>query len=189
MKQTLIILALCFFITPTYAQKKATTEDGQIVILLDDGTWQLSREVKPIASLEKKGDCDFKTNQKDEFTGAQEVMLASKEIAKDLYCTLLSVNKVKAFFLNYVEDLGCLSSDSYIIFKFTDGSTLKMLNTNRDIDCGEGISFQGIIKKDEMDQLSKKEIEKIRLSYTDAVRDLDVTDKTHFIFGLACLLL
>ena len=183
MKTVITLFLVTIYIT-AFSQKKATDEDGKAVILNRDGTW----EYLEIEKLPTKGDCKFDTNEVDEFTGNQTVVLSPLRIAKNLLATPLRVADSEALFLKYHFDIGCLSDEAYAIFKFIDDSTLK-IHHDGDIDCGSGVTFISyLLDNDALNILSSKPIAKVRLVYSEGGADLDITDSNALIDGLNCVL-
>ena len=76
--------------------------------------------------------------------------------------------------LKYTKDLGCITSDSYVTFKFKDGST-KTFNHAGDEDCSENPVFM-IDVKTYKDIFWASDIAMIRLSYSEYYADLGVSN-------------
>jgi len=83
------------------------------------------------------------------------------------------------YYLNLFYDgaLGCVNVESFIIIKFADASTLKLMNVAKE-DCG-GAPMLKIDLSSNMSILKVRDIEKIRISMSDAQADITLSDKMY----------
>ena len=114
-------------------------------------------------------------NETDEFTGAVKKITKSYTIAKGVSKLKIAVGQVDAllaFYLTPSLDLGCGGSRSnYVIFKFTDGTTVKYSEDVADIDCGDNATSIYVADKTDIEG---KTIEKIRFSQSESYDDCTV---------------
>jgi hypothetical protein len=79
--------------------------------------------------------------------------------------------------LTYSKDLGCINSDSYIIFKFKDGSTKQVSHSGAD-DCAETPTFLVDVTTIK-DLFWANEVSMVRLSYSEYFTDLGVSHSAY----------
>lgn len=183
MKTVITLFLVTVYIT-AFSQKKATDEEGKPVILNEDGTWVYVETKK----LPSKGDCRYDTNEVDEFTGNQTVVLSPLKLSRNLFATPLRVSDSEALFLKYSLDIGCVTDEAYALFKFIDGSTLK-INHDADIDCGSAVTFISyLLDNDALNVLSTKPVSKLRIVYSEGSNDFDISDSNMLIDGFRCVL-
>ena len=118
---------------------------------------------------------ELSKNEVDDFTGKVKKFTKYYNVGKGKVGTIkVSIARLdKTYFMKIktTADLGCAGArDNYVIFKFTDGSTLKLDNDVSDVDCAYSSPSFYIIDAD--GQLATKTIEMIRFRqskfYTDA---------------------
>lgn len=126
------------------------------------------------------GQCSYSENKIDEFTGDTVKTTKLNKIAWGTR-VLFSRTKTKdmvAIFLIYQGQIGCVTEQSYITFKYTDGTTETVYHMG-DIECATP-SFRGFVS-------TSKQVEKIRIRFTDS-RDIVVKKKDFLIDGIGCIL-
>jgi hypothetical protein len=79
--------------------------------------------------------------------------------------------------LTYAKDLGCINADSYVIFKFKDGSTKQFIHSGSD-DCAETPTFIVDVTTYK-DIFWANELSMIRLSYSEYFTDLGVSHNAY----------
>ena len=140
-----------------------------------------------LCSIAFAQDCKYKVNEVDDFTGSVKKITKFEPVGKSdvgiLKASVIRVGEVYAVTFQFSADLECLSSDSYALVKFTDGTTLN-INNIASIDCGDNPTFIGSITKDSF--LRSKTIDKIRLKY-DYYTDVLITNQSFLIEGLKCV--
>ena len=118
---------------------------------------------------------DLSTNEVDDFTGDVKKFTKYYNIGKsDVGLIKASIARLgNTYFLKVksTTDLGCSgAAGNYIIFKFTDGTILKLDDDVSDIECADGSPSFYIIKAEGV--LASKTIQMIRFRqsqyYTDA---------------------
>lgn len=116
-------------------------------------------------------------NEVDEFTGEVKRITERYKVAEGVTEVSIQVGRINESYFIFVSpsrDLGCSgASGNYIIFKFTDGTTLK-LNDSADIDCGDANSSLFVFQPS---QFEGKTIEKIRLQQSKFYDDCEWTKK------------
>lgn len=121
--------------------------------------------------------CEYRVNEVDEFTGNVKKIIKSEKIAPRLTSYLARIGDLTAIYFWALDDLGCVSSRSYVILKYTDGTTEEIKHVTG-IDCGSP-TFTGVIE-------TGKAVEKIRLHF-DTTQDYVVKDQDFIINGLECV--
>lgn len=196
MKKITTTLFLVFaMVTLTFAQnQEATTTDGKKVILKPDGTWKyLEIETKKVETPKSDidlSDCKYWKNEVDEFTGDVKKYTKSQKIGKSKYSylnmELRRFDDSYLIFARYTGDLGCVSSDSYIMIKLQNGETVKIINFG-DVDCGENAPMYFDLSKDNFNTLLQSPVDKIRVSGTEYYADIDMLKPNFFIDYLKCI--
>lgn len=173
--------------------QEATTNDGKKVILKNDGTWEYAaKEVKAeiIKSDVDLSDCKYWKNEVDEFTGDVKKYTKSQRIGKSKYyylnMELRRFDDSYLIFARYTGDLGCVSSDSYIMVKLENGETIKLINFG-DIDCGDNAPMYFDLSKENFNKLINSPVDKIRVSGTEYYADIDMLKPKFFIDYLKCI--
>jgi|DEB0MinimDraft_3_1074331.scaffolds.fasta_scaffold02335_5 hypothetical protein len=119
----------------------------------------------------------LRINEVDDFTGDSKKATTFEQVGYNvtkLKFSFISINETRALFA-YVTggDLGCCgTSDSYIFFKFTDGTTMKVEDSG-DIDCDETCQSLYIFNDIQWLSLTSKSVEKIRVGHSDLYDDID----------------
>ena len=189
MKNILLII-LCVFTTQLFSQSiNGITEEGKKVILNQDGTWLY--DTSNNKNTKSNSDCKYWKNEVDEFTGDVKMFTKGKIIGKNKIKTsfkmeLRRVNDNYYIYGKYYGDLGCVTSDSYMIIKLLNGETIKLMNFG-DIDCGD-MSLFFFLKQETLDQVLKSPIEKIRIQGTEYYTDIDnMKLPNYFIDEFPCI--
>lgn len=196
MKKIAATLFLLFgMLALTFAQhQEAVTTEGKKVLLKSDGTWEYieteSTEVKTPNSDVDLSDCKYWKDEIDEFTGTVKKYTKSQKIGKSTYSHLnMELRRFDdTYFIvaTYSGDLGCVSSDSYIIIKLKSGETIKLINFG-DIDCGDNASMFFDLSQDDFDKLLQSPVDKIRVSGTEYYSDIDMLKPNFFVDYLKCI--
>jgi len=121
--------------------------------------------------------CEYSENKIDEFTGDTVKVTKPNKIAWGTRVTFYKMDNKVAIGLLYQGQIGCVTSKSYVIFKYVDGTT-ETIHHVADINC-QYPSFIGFVE-------TSKQVEKIRIRF-DSTRDIDVKDKDFLIDGIACV--
>ncbi len=193
-KFTTTFIMLLASIALIYGQnQEATTNDGKKVTLKNDGTWEYAaKEVKAeiIKSDVDLSDCKYWKNEVDEFTGDVKKYTKSQRIGKSKYyylnMELRRFDDSYLIFARYTGDLGCVSSDSYIMVKLENGETIKLINFG-DIDCGDNAPMYFDLSKENFNKLINSPVDKIRVSGTEYYADIDMLKPKFFIDYLKCI--
>ena len=118
---------------------------------------------------------DLSTNEVDSFTGNIKKFTKYYNIGKGnvglIKASIARLDNTYFLKIKSTSDLGCSgANDNYVIFKFTDGTTLKLDDDISDIECANSSPSFYIIKAEGV--LASKTIEMIRFRqskyYTDA---------------------
>jgi hypothetical protein len=118
-------------------------------------------------------ECEYEKNEIDEFTGEKSVVTKVMKIGTNLNMNASKLNGAILLKFQYIGLLGCSNIDSHIILKFMDGTTLKMANAAKE-DCGENPFITADVTK-LVSKLKVKNIEKIRVVYSDGQADIEVS--------------
>ena len=115
---------------------------------------------------------NLRVNEVDEFTGLTRKVTNFYEVAKNVGKLSVSAYHIGDSYGIYcfsTSDLGCSGAiGNYIIFKFTDGTTLTLDDDIADIDCGDrAISIYELNPS----SIEGKTIEKIRVSMSEYYDD------------------
>ncbi len=195
MKKITITLIMFFAsIALTFGQnQEATTNDGKKVILKNDGTWEYTvkeEKVEKTTSDVDLSDCKYWKNEVDEFTGDVKKYTKSQKIGKSKYSflnmELRRFNDSYLIYARYTGDLGCVSSDSYIMIKLKNGETIKLINFG-DIDCGDNAPMYFYLSKENFKKLLQSPVDKIRVRGTKYYSDIDMLKPNFFIDYLKCI--
>lgn len=219
MKKITTTLFLVFaMVTLTFAQnQEATTADGKKVILKPDGTWEyVETETKEIETPTPNGDCSYRTNEVDEFTGKKKLVLneqdfinyTSEELKKyykkkdyvkcQVYAAKVEETKVAYFYWTLqtkeaYKYFGSIARDSKIMVKFQDGETIELNFSKSDVgdtkyDYGyTTYSSYVILDEESIKVLKTKPIEKVRMYWSKGYEDYPVSDANLFINQLLCI--
>ena len=191
-KLTTTLIIIIASLTLTFGQnQEATTKDGKKVILKPDGTWEYTQEKieKPNSNVDLS-DCKYWKNEVDEFTGTVKKYTKSQIIGKSKYFYLnMELRRFDDSYLiyaRYTGDLGCVSSDSYIMIKLKNGETIKLINFGK-IDCGDNAQMYFDLSKENFNKLLQSPVDKIRVSGTEYYADIDMLKPNFFIDYLKCI--
>jgi len=121
--------------------------------------------------------CEYEKNEVDEFTGEKTVLTKKVSLGNQLSGQLQLLNENYYLNLFYDGPLGCVNVESFIIIKFADASTLKLMNVAKE-DCG-GAPKMKIDLSSNLSILKVRDIEKIRISMSDAQADITLSDKEY----------
>lgn len=124
--------------TVVYSQQRATTSDGRVVILNENGTWKFEEEIgEPTAiSFTPEGKCEFWiTSKSDKVEGIdykinKETFFFSKNF-KNKNVGIGLVNSNGQINLRFYLSKGCLEEKSRIVFLFEDSTRLELTTSNK----------------------------------------------------------
>ena len=119
--------------------------------------------------------CEYEKNEVDEFTGDKTTITKTVQLADNLNAQVHHINGKTFLNIQYIGALGCANVESFIIIKFTDASTLKFMNLAKE-DCGDNPMLK-VELTEKMSIMKVRDIEKIRVSYSDAHADVTVADQ------------
>jgi hypothetical protein len=177
MKNIIVVLFLFGFINQGFSQTNATTENGEKVILNENGTWKYA-----ISKVDKQKDCDFSTSEKEKLVLNSQKIGGWGKFALNGY--LSNQGDSITFYCNYEGDLGTVDQNSYAIVKFEDNSTIELKGLNR-IDKSKTPVFIANIYDPYI--FSRKKVTKIKLFLSKNFSDIILSDKEFFIKSLKCL--
>lgn len=191
----LTALLICFC---SFSQTIVTTPKGEKVKLNTDGTWEyVESNVEPSSGNNSKRDslvgakkCTLTKDEIDEFTGQRRRVVKSEVIGLskvgDLTLYAVRIDEAFALYLSTTADLGCVSSNNAsATIKFGDGSILKLSHGGK-VDCGEDVTLVALVT-DELEALRSKDVEKIRLNFTEYYDDYEISNELIFAQMLRCL--
>jgi len=123
--------------------------------------------------------CEFEKDSTDA-NGKAYKMSKPKDIVTSPYSLKAQIgikeDKI-TLYLTYIKDLGCLNADSYIIFKFKDGTTKSFKHSGAD-DCSDNPTFM-IDVTTYKDVFWNNELSMVRLSYSEYFADLAIANPTY----------
>lgn len=194
MKRICWTLALMLCTMGLHAQITATTADGRVVILLEDGTWKFdttvvaSKKAPKLKKNRKKGNSgpsnpalnaikcpDISENRTDPQTGEEVTALANSievmEAGRKKLTIGLSANKSGTLIWNIslIGEQGCKNRTPEVRITFTDGSKMKLLVAN-DFVCDNNITLylgKRLGKKDEVLKLQNRTISSVTVVNQD----------------------
>lgn len=193
MKRTLWALALLLITAGLHAQITATTGDGRVVILLEDGTWKfdttrVATKKAPKLKKRKKGAqgptnpalnaikcADITVNKTDSQLGEEVMALANtmeiKEAGRNKLIIGLSAKKGGTLIwdINLIGEQGCKNRTPTVKLAFTDGSKMTLEVAN-DFVCDTNTTLylgKKLGKKDEVLKLQNKTISSVTVVNQD----------------------
>ena len=119
--------------------------------------------------------CEYEKNEVDEFTGDKTTITKQVKLGDNLIAQVHHINGKTFLNVQYTQPLGCANVESFVIFKFTDASTLQFMNLSGE-DCGDNPTLK-IELTDKMSIMKVRDIEKVRVSYSDNHADVVVIDQ------------
>lgn len=161
MKKSLAFIFFAFFLSWTStAQIKALTENGDSILVFDNGTW---KEIKPNEATTEIKNTVHAEIEIDEFSGDKKIKTESwfKFGKSSMYYISGYIYKAPTpiFYIRYSGDLGCLSKyRSTMMVKLTSGDVIQFTQIT-DTECGDN-ELAGFIpvNKDNLTKLTKAEI-------------------------------
>lgn len=154
----------------------------------------LALSILPLFAI-GQGDCKYSRNEIDEFTGAVKRETKAEVIghwSRKNYRFFASVAQVNEFLygrINIPSNMTgisvCLSSESYVMVKFTDGEVVRADYIGK-IDC-DGPTMAWGIMPDMVTSFSSKAVQGIRIGTSDGYMDLEVNDPELFIRHMRCV--
>jgi hypothetical protein len=120
-------------------------------------------------------DCDYEKNEVDDFTGDKTTITKFKNLGENLSIQMQHINGKTFLNLQYIGVLGCANVESFVIFKFSDATTLKFMNLSKE-DCGDNPILK-IDLTNKMSIMKIRNIEKIRVTYSDGHADVIAIDQ------------
>jgi len=119
----------------------------------------------------------LRINENDDFTGDSKKATTFERVGHNiakLHFSFISLNETRALFAYCSgSDLGCCgTTDSYLMFKFTDGTTMKLKDSN-DIDCEGTCQSLYIFDSSQWQDILTKDVEKMRVAHSDLYDDID----------------
>jgi hypothetical protein len=196
----LILLFLFASVLTLQAQIEATTKDGKVVILNDDGTWKHKEDSQAGSSLPADLDnCDnWIKVEEDKVTG--EKMTTSKEgviISDDggktgFGITWFLTTKSPSLSIIAVGAGACVDTGAKINILFADGSRLELRNDRKfNCDGAAAVYFLGVFgKKNELNLLASKKIDTMRVWTSKSYVEKNFTEEqaVTFMKTASCML-
>ncbi|APA65656.1 hypothetical protein [Maribacter sp. 1_2014MBL_MicDiv] len=189
---------LCFFLSEfSFSQVNATTDNGKVVILNDDGTWEYKTEEDVDASDYSLECSDIIETTVDKMTGksstaATETLIISNDGGKNgLGIYALNGANSTIVVIQAVGAGNCMDDDNKVNILFRDGSRLELYNNGKfNCEAKMTLYFGGIFGKNkQMKELASKEIETMRVwtskSYVE--KDFSSYQSKQFMNTVKCL--
>ena len=171
----------------SFAQTKATTQDGREVILNEDGTWEFVEESseEEILSMENPESCtNWIETEEDKVTGDQQTvakntLIISSDGGKTGFGILAfkGNNNSPILSIQAVGAGNCIDESAKINILYRDGTRSEIFSDN-DFNCDARATlyFGGVFgKSKELRDLSSKEIETMRVWTNDSYVEKDFT--------------
>ncbi len=189
-------LAVLFSLSLT-AQKYATTDDGEKVILYENGTWEYDDNDDKNEDKGIPGDCaTYIVTDADKMTGESSTSTIREIIvSKDggntglIFSGFFKDGQFSLLFNAYGASL-CMEPGSEISILFRDGSKLILQNDHKYNCDNKGAVYFGSRwgKKKELQKMLKKEIETMRVYTTDGYvqEDFSKNNSVDFMETLKC---
>lgn len=141
-------------------------------------------------TISASAQCKYIKNEVDEFTGNKKIVLNISPIGNSklikLQASMSAIDTLKYIHLYMNADyLGCVSSESYAIFKFLDGTTLRLFHAGK-INCKTPIMALKLSEED-IKKFESSTVDKIRISLSESSEDVTLSNNQYFINGLKCL--
>lgn len=120
----------------------------------------------------------LRVNTVDEFTGDTKKATTFEQVGynvSNLKFSFIGINDNIRGLYAYVTgfDLGCCgTSDSYIMFLFTDGTTMK-LKDSADVDCEDTCNGLYVFDASNWQTIKTKTVKKIRVGHSEHYDDID----------------
>jgi hypothetical protein len=196
--------------------QEATTVSGKKVILNSDGSWKYKETEQAKPSPAAQSDCNYTTNEVDEFTGKKKLVLResdfinyTSEDLKKYYkkkdyinCKvgLAQIENTKAAYFYWVlqtkeayKYFGSIKKGATIMVKLVNGDTFELMFSK--YDTGEtkydygytNYSSYVILDQASIDALKSAEIDKVRMSWSKGYEDYPVSNPRLFIDQLSCV--
>ena len=127
--------------------------------------------------------CGYSKNEVDDFTGQVTKKTKSEVVGDNLFISAVRIgNDYGAYIMQSKH--ACVGNDSYVIFKFTDGTVLKKKHITG-FSCDDTPSITVLFTEQ---SLQNNPIEKMRVKYSDTYRDVDCTNPNILIDHYKCLI-
>ncbi len=175
---TILIFTISSF--SVFAQTEATTNDGQKVILNDDGTWKYTKTTQTnyIVSFECSDLISTETDKMTghSITGAIKKLVISDDGSKNGFgIFLLRASNTIIFNIHAVGAGGCIDDENKMNVLFRDGTRLELINDG-DFNCDEEFTLyfgEAFGKKKQLEIFRTKEIETMRIWTTKSYVEKD----------------
>ncbi len=191
----LSIIFLGLTTVQAYSQIVATTEEGEKVILNEDGTWMYADEQQQAQSLTCE---DLISIETDKMTG--ESVIGAKNLLKvfkdenNQHGFAIFVHKGKRSIIFSIKVLGasnCIQDDSKILILFRDGERMELNNEGgENCDANFTLMFEGPAgKKKELRKFGSKEVESFRIWTAKGFveNDFSPMESIKFMKTVSCL--
>lgn len=188
-KSIFTILIIQAIAAATFSQSPCTYK-GRAITMHDSGTWEYADTVPaPDMTLGRKpADCAYTMNEVDAFSGVTKMVTKERRLAERGGVRLLffcgRVNDQFLIYFRHSADLGCVTSKSFVMIKFTDGTIIEMRHMGK-TDCSD-YAYVSCVATDHMPELLNKPISMIRVS-AEKYDDFTVTGGMTIANDLNCL--
>jgi uncharacterized protein DUF3157 len=193
MRKLIFVVLLVFTAIWANAQTEATTNDGQKVVLNDDGTWQFA--IEEVTSFECE---DLILVETDKMT-ATSIISAKKRVnvynanESNGFGIFVYLDKREIVFSIKVKGASeCIQTDSKILVLFRNGKRMELKNQG-DANCNANffLYFEGSHgQKKELKMFADKEVESFRIwtakSYVE--QDFTPNQSKQFMKTVECLM-
>jgi hypothetical protein len=169
--KSIITISVALFMSITFcnAQTQATTNDGKLVLLNEDGSWayeeKIETKIEPTAcDAYISTDVDKVTGKKS--TAIKKSIIVSKNGGKKGFGFFL-MNSKKSLIMSIkaVGAGGCIDDDAKMNVLFTDGSRLELINNGK-FNCKSKFTLYfggGFGQEKILENFKNKEVEIIRI--------------------------
>ncbi|MEQ8712468.1 MAG: hypothetical protein RIC80_05600 [Cyclobacteriaceae bacterium] len=189
MKSSIVAAFLLLFSLSTFAQMRATTEDGRAVLLMRDGTWKFADQ----AAAPTNYDCNSLTKQlNDQKSAAQKPIRMQGARGADIGFFPQKDGNYVTMLIDAQGDDQCMITGSVVNLTFRDGTIVDMKNSGEANCDGRGLLTLGTNdKSNKMLTLFKtKELATVRVwnKTTSTLAILDPEESKMLLNTYWCLL-
>ncbi len=124
-------------------------------------------------------DCKYRMHKVDEFTNKATIYTKLEKIGPSLRVQFVRIGDEKYMRMKYDLNIGCASSDSYVILKYENDSTEKLMYIG-ETNCSSPV-FASLLP-DNIDS-----IKKVRIRHSRSYRDVKISKPSFLIKGVKCL--
>ncbi|GEM_PF-4947303 len=188
MKSSCLFILSLLFCLSSYAQMRATTEDGRAVLLLRDGTWRFANAAEAPESY----DCNDLTQTDGAMSAAQKPLKIQGRNGGSVSLYPKKGGKYVTMLIATESDENCMITGSVVNLMFRDGTQMDMKNSGEANCDGRGLLTMGANDKSNqlLTLLKTKELSSVRVwnKTSSILATLDPEDSKLMLNTIWCLL-